>query len=439
MTDEQFRSAYHLLNAVTDGAVTTYHAQAATGAMVMVHFLRGEPAEQAALLERIDRLRPEFTERITQRLEVDGTPTVITRFILDFESFDAWLTSGGAPPGDHATMPEPPAEAPGAEHPPAAPPVTAESGEPGEFTRMFQAVDQPSQNEAAPVAPDAFDPEVPLPAPPPDEVPGEFTRMFEAPSVPSAAETVSSDPIPPTAPEPAAGEFTRMFRTGQAASGSPGHEAANPEEVPTAAPQPPDPPMERPADAVGKPQPRPAPPVPPAPPTPPRAPATSSPAPPTPPLTPPPAAPPPAAPLQAGPGEYTRMFGAAQPPAPPDPAPQAPAGTPDPGMQFSWSEPSDGGGGEYLQRLAQSTPQPQRPLERPPAPAAPTPSGPSEFTRVVSAMPGPATPAPPADRMGAAPVRAPEAGGGGGHGLLLALVGVLLLAVVFVVMVIALA
>src|SRR6185369_16646753 len=71
LTTEQFRSEYHLLDRVAEGAVETYHAQAATGAMVMVHYLRGSAAETAEIEAAVEGLDPEKRRKVLSTVEVD--------------------------------------------------------------------------------------------------------------------------------------------------------------------------------------------------------------------------------------------------------------------------------------------------------------------------------------------------------------------------------
>src|SRR5262245_56314842 len=96
MTTEQFSRAYHLLDRVTEGAVETYHAQAATGAMVMVHYLRGSASDNAAVQNLVERLDGERKRKILSSIEVDGVPAIVTRFILEFSSLREWLGAGSS-------------------------------------------------------------------------------------------------------------------------------------------------------------------------------------------------------------------------------------------------------------------------------------------------------------------------------------------------------
>ena len=76
MTGEEFRSQYHLLNCVSQGDIETHHAQAATGAMVMVHYLRGSDDANARVRSAIERLLPDA--RVTTRTSSAMT-TELTR------------------------------------------------------------------------------------------------------------------------------------------------------------------------------------------------------------------------------------------------------------------------------------------------------------------------------------------------------------------------
>jgi hypothetical protein len=314
-----------------------------------------------------------------------------------------------APPAGPPHGGPPPLVPPAAPPSPAAPADAAvnRDAEPGEFTRMFRAVKPPPDvpGHAQPFA-SAPEPPPEAPAPPPpsatapaDEVatahpnppasePGEFTRMFRAAHPPadslgegsasgSEAARETAAPAPPASPADAVakahpnppasepGEFTRMFR------------AANP-----------------PADRVGE-----APASTSASATPPEAPAPPPPAPPAPPADAVAKAHP--NPTAAEPGEFTRMFRAANPPA-------NPAGRPGPPLRPSQlpatgrpQEPS--GPGEFTRTFAAANPPPP-PTEPPgwapltPAPGSHAPADPGapagEFTQMFQKLGG--TPPPPA-------------------------------------------
>lgn len=382
MTRDDFQSRYRLLQtARRSGGAITHHALSPEGAVVMVHFLDGDPDLVASLLERIESAGPSIADRVIERTEVEGTPVLVTRFIMDFEGLDGWLpplppgTSGlGAPPEEGAAKGSREVEAsptPGAPLEREPPGTGGSDDGPGEFTRMFRAVGgdggAPSESPPAP----------PAEPPPP------------APAAP-----------PPVAPPPAAdgpGEFTRQF--GRL-----------------------DPPVPAPDDVSAGPPPPAAPPAEPPPPAPPAA---------------PPAAPPPPA---DGPGEFTRQFGRLDPPVPGEdlfggPPPETPSrdipspryGIPDEGEGGAARDSGASGGGSvpvpepdfgafsrprspapstpppppppatgsppsyapledsYLDRLHEAAPPAPEPAPPPPEASA-APSGPGAYTRVIAGM-----------------------------------------------------
>jgi len=128
---------YELLTQVTDGTVRTYHALAKTGAVVMVHFVETSPTDEAhRALALVDRLVPEERRKVLEVGESDGAIAIATKFILDFDSFPAWLSARTQAavepiPSLDQQRGELPVERP-APHP---------AAEPGEFTREFGALD----------------------------------------------------------------------------------------------------------------------------------------------------------------------------------------------------------------------------------------------------------------------------------------------------------
>jgi hypothetical protein len=361
MTAEQFSAEYHLLDRVSSGSIETYHAHAATGAMVMAHFLRGTPEENAAITALVTQLRPDRQRKVMRTIEVDGVLVVVTRFILDITTFQEWLQEGvgtdNLPPAPAAAVPAPQIL------PPPPPPAAAS---PGEITLMFMA--QASAN-APPAAPAVPEPVIAPPAPP---APGELTMLFTAAQMPSsvpapAAAPVSTpvEPPPPPIPPPPApvsesavappGEITRMFSADLPASATPAKS-----EIPALQWDTPLAPPPRLPDSLAAMRPSPD----------------------------------PEEPL----GNYTRLFAApAAPPAPPAPAPVRKEPDAE-ASSFSIQE-SD----TYLHRLYRiDVPEPS--TAPPPPFAAPEPAPfagyggaqPSEFTRVIEsfAPPPPAAPAP---------------------------------------------
>jgi hypothetical protein len=207
MTLDEFRSEYHLLDKVSNGPVETYHAQAAAGAMVMVHFLRGAEAHRQSILQHIERLQPDLRRKVLRTLDIDGATVIVTRFILDMPSFEEWLHQGAR------VEPEPPVN-----H---EQPVDSPSG----FTGMFEAapppmaatpsdqigIDAPAARTPAlaeePVAeePVAEEPvaEEPVAEEPVAKAPGELTLMFQRlASEPTAQQPEIGLPEWGTAPEP---------------------------------------------------------------------------------------------------------------------------------------------------------------------------------------------------------------------------------------------
>jgi hypothetical protein len=174
MTGAEFRAKYQLEKALTAQGVRSHLAVQPDGRAVMVHFVEGKsPREQSDLLGRIDHLPPAQRTRIVEIVRVDDTPTVVTEYLQDFETLEAWLG-----------LPSP---SPGAQQPETAPAPRDADG-PGELTALFGALpdepDQPpgvaEQGQAPPAATGSAPPE---PSPPPadsreDTPPGEFTQLF---------------------------------------------------------------------------------------------------------------------------------------------------------------------------------------------------------------------------------------------------------------------
>ncbi|NJD10321.1 MAG: hypothetical protein FIB01_07705, partial [Gemmatimonadetes bacterium] len=178
MTSEQFQQEYRLLDRVTEGEVTTYHAQATTGAMVMAHFLRASPAGNDVLLRRLEALPPQDRRKVIAQVEVDGAPVIVTRFILDFSTLDEWLAAAGVPvaPGDASSdLATAPGEFTGAFAKP-----EPGGGAPDDFLAVFGAPEPPAADLATPAL---------------ETAPGEFTGAFARPQVPTPA--ACAPPAPP--------------------------------------------------------------------------------------------------------------------------------------------------------------------------------------------------------------------------------------------------
>lgn len=405
MTKDEFAASYELHKPVAEGAIRSYFARRrSSNAVVMVHFLDGgdTPANRDRLA-RLAALDPEQKRTVLETCEVDSTITVVTRFIWDFTTLDAWLalqskTPAPRTPAAHSPPPRrrrTPDLSDALTEPLApfvvTPPPPAGSGPPpGEFTKLFKPpVDPVGSGKGAP---------------------GEFTSLFQPPVTPSSAAPgsppASAPPVPPGhagSSKPGPGEFTRLF------SGSP---PAAPE-----APSPKAPPAKKGAGdftrLFGGPTPPHASELPPVPPIEPAAPPPAPPAnlfsfqePPAapddlsqrlarsaePPMGPPGATrampasgrPPgePAQPTQ--PGDFTRMFGAAAPP-PETTGPRTSFGHPVPSSMPPNHPPAQARPStDYLARLGAN---PAPPVTPPPVP--PTPLGAaggrvlSEFTRAL--------------------------------------------------------
>lgn len=94
MTGEEFRSQFQLLRRVTSEGVRTFHSVGPGGMVCMVHVLEDATAAEV-IRARVDELDPPRRERVLELLDVEGSPVLVTKFILDFESLEQWLA---APP-----------------------------------------------------------------------------------------------------------------------------------------------------------------------------------------------------------------------------------------------------------------------------------------------------------------------------------------------------
>src|SRR5690606_5993795 len=118
ITIQEFQQRYKLIRPLSDQGAHSFLATGRHGQAVMVHVLAvGTPAQRKALAERVVVVRSSGTDRILDVLEVEGLTAVVTRFMLDFTSFQAWIDEV-APAGT------------------ASPTGTAAGGE---FTRLFRA------------------------------------------------------------------------------------------------------------------------------------------------------------------------------------------------------------------------------------------------------------------------------------------------------------
>lgn len=195
MTRGEFAARYALLDEVAGGAVRSHHAVTPAGAVVMVHFLDGGVTDGTlALLALLERLEPARRALVREVTAVDGAITVVTDRLPGFRSLADWL-------GARAGAPDP-----------------APARATGEFTRMFKAGDPAgwadpvgSAGSVGSLDPadsvDSVDSEhgaQPAPAAGSGSgdrerrAPGEFTRTFLAMDRPGAAptpvESVQRDP-----------------------------------------------------------------------------------------------------------------------------------------------------------------------------------------------------------------------------------------------------
>ncbi|MGH7506180.1 MAG: hypothetical protein ACRELX_11040, partial [Longimicrobiales bacterium] len=175
MTNQEFNASYQLLKQVTDGEARTFHALAATGAVVMVHMLGEDDARGAELVALIDRLPLSERDRVLSVTDIEGAPVVVTRFLLEFSTLRRWLESVVPPEAQRAPV----TDAPATDTP-------QPSENEGSFTGMFRAVGgtpaaEPAEQRlpAEPTVPHG-DREGGGSAARPAE-PGEFTRMFRTP------------------------------------------------------------------------------------------------------------------------------------------------------------------------------------------------------------------------------------------------------------------
>jgi hypothetical protein len=551
MTSAEFNDRYQLVRQVTEDGVRTFHAVASSGAVVMVHMLDASDLDgNRSIVGLLERLDPAEKPRIIEVTEVDGSPVIVTRFILEFSTLPGWLEThatgpAAAPP---AATPRPAAggpSSPGAVPPPAvAPPASGErpafesplpappapagrdgAREPSEFSLMFRAQrpddlppPAPSPGDAAQPADPPAAPSTPGPAVPEEDEAGEFTRMFRAASDPASGPAPPPAAPPPQAaapPPPASGTSVPPLSSTAAPGAAEVADTASPlraDSPPAAGPTGPGE-FTRlfQAPTVPAPPPR-QPQTPPAEPSAAadadsftamfRSPAASTPPPSPPPHQAPPAGPPPgapsarpAAPVESGEGEFTRMIRAAtgldrnappssgapsqppsplqppppvSPPLPPSsppvrPVPGQPSAPAPPGEFTSWfakqtgpsesdfrpgpvgGRPGQGSSGgptigpaadDYLSRLSGGGAKPAGPV--PPAARAPDPwsppqagpppmrSGPGEYTRIFSAPPPPGPgPLPP-------PPPAPPPAGPSRKWLIGGLIGIFVLALLFV-------
>lgn len=369
MTSDEFARKYEVHQQIAKGPVRSHFALSRSAKVVaLAHYLEGgETRENAARLAQVKALADSPRHVVLDVCDVEGTPVVVTPFILNFTTFDAWLaTESAAPPtqapapaaGDAASSAAPPtADARHPDAPAPTPPATL----PGEITRRFGQPSPPSDvpyDTSTRVAPRpagiAPPPEAAETAPSASAATSEFTELFGPPqsgpkSAPPAAPTAPTrtPATPPGPPKRATGEVTHFFS----------------------------------AAAIREP-------------------------PPTPPPSPGPAR------TARRRGSFTQLFAKLVMPkaGPPPPAPLPETRTPGPATspeRFLAAEPQEGA--DVLYRRLHSTPEPPSPPTPPSPPPAPPPAAPGEFTQVfgASATTPAASSRPPSAGLG--PPAVPEA------------------------------
>jgi len=201
-----------------DNEIALPGREISSGRPVLLHLLAGGYApENQELLRALGNLSSEQRGHVLDSGDHDGIPYVVTDTLPDNLSVRSWVAAGAVAQPPQSS--ESPAQA------------AAPYAEPGEFTRLFQAVEKPPERASVAV------PVKPAPVgtrsePPAEQGIGEFTRLLRTPAAePKAATAQRFGKVPPTAgpapakrqeaaspsvapqQEPAAepGEFTRMF------------------------------------------------------------------------------------------------------------------------------------------------------------------------------------------------------------------------------------
>jgi hypothetical protein len=223
MTSDEFSARFRLLKCITEMGVHSYTAvELASERAVMVHFLdSAAPDASRTLLRRLEQLPPPERARVSETLEVDGTPVVITQVLQNFETLPTWVSARLAEQptikirirGEHERPVTPPAF-PAASAPPAIPAAPARPA--GDFTQLFGRPPAPSDDAPAPAAPPAkpAEPSItpekrPAPARPAG---GGFTEIFTRAAI--AGDVPADPPAPPAGARgsgAAGGQFTRFL------------------------------------------------------------------------------------------------------------------------------------------------------------------------------------------------------------------------------------
>jgi hypothetical protein len=193
MTSDEFKSKYRLLKQIAAGGGRTYTAQhCATGRAVLVHFADEELTRaEGTLGALLFRLNPRDRSKVLETMTVDRSLVVVTQFLENFETFEAWLRSRtDTPEALNEALPTP----------------TPTPRAAGDFTQLFRPIGDspaPGNAEAATPAPLPDLAAAPAPRPPvfqpPERPPAtpNFTELFRGPAEPAPASRRSdSEPGP---------------------------------------------------------------------------------------------------------------------------------------------------------------------------------------------------------------------------------------------------
>jgi hypothetical protein len=189
-----FYKRYDLVRLIADGDAKTFRAtENATGRDVFVHLFN--PSGQALLETLKSKSGPvgKLEPPVLEIGEFAGSSYAVTEIIDPFGTLRDWVESWAGPMPKAPVAPPPPPIS-------VTPPATPAPQEPkaGEFTQLFQAQPVPGQPFRPTPAP-------PAPPPPVAADQGEFTRLFKAaPARPALPQ--------PSPAEVEHGEFTRLFQ-----------------------------------------------------------------------------------------------------------------------------------------------------------------------------------------------------------------------------------
>lgn len=125
MRREDFGRRYKLRKRLSEGSIRSYDAVDSAGAPLMVHVLAGPPDDVQKCLALLTRLDPSDKSKVVETVQVEGVQVVVTKVLEDFHTLPGWLDSHARGAGPES-----------------------ERSEPGEFTKLFQAI--PGEEEKKP-------------------------------------------------------------------------------------------------------------------------------------------------------------------------------------------------------------------------------------------------------------------------------------------------